>query len=77
LSPITFALLRPASGRLDESQAAASGMTVGKQEVFLNVAEIGDILAHAGSSERPRSRRSLVCSCVTDHWTLLLETKSK
>ena len=49
LSPITFVLLRAASGALDELQGAASGMTVGKQEVFLIVAEIGDILAHAGS----------------------------
>ena len=47
LSPITFLLLRAASGPLDELQAAALGMPVGKQEVFLIVAEIGDILAHA------------------------------
>jgi hypothetical protein len=49
LSPITFVLLRAASGPLDELQAAASGMPVGKLDVFLNAAEIGDILAHAGS----------------------------
>src|SRR5580700_5152302 len=47
LSPITFVLLRAASGPLDELQAAASGMPVGKLEVFLNAADIGDILAHA------------------------------
>jgi len=45
LSPITFVLLRAASGPLDELQAAASGMPVGKQDLFLIVAEIGDILA--------------------------------
>jgi hypothetical protein len=41
LSPITFVLLRAASGPLDELQAAASRMAVGKQELFLIVAEIG------------------------------------
>ena len=49
MSPITFVLLRAASGPLDELQAAASGMPVGKLDVFLNAAEIGDFLAHAGS----------------------------
>jgi hypothetical protein len=38
-----------ASGPRDELQAAASGMTVGKLDVFLSVAEIGDNLAHAAS----------------------------
>jgi hypothetical protein len=49
VSPITFVLLSAASGPRDELQAAASRMTVGKQELFLSVAEIGDILAHAAS----------------------------
>src|SRR5580692_6133225 len=50
LSPITFVLLRAASGPLDELQAAASGMPVGKLDVFLNAAESGDFLPHAWQS---------------------------
>jgi hypothetical protein len=45
----TFVFLMAASGPRDELQAAASGMTVGKLDVFLSVAEIGDNLAHAAS----------------------------
>ena len=49
LSPITFVLLRAASGPRDELQAAASRMAVVRQELFLNVPEIGDIFPHAAS----------------------------
>jgi hypothetical protein len=53
--PDTFVLLVAASGPRDELQAAASGMTVGKQDCFLSVAEIGDILAHAASGHGSRA----------------------
>jgi hypothetical protein len=69
LSPITFVLLSAASGALDELQAAASGMTVGKQEFFSSDAEIGDILAHA-------ARRSTVWSQFVDQPEVQADTFS-
>ena len=59
LSPITFVLLRAASGALDELQAAASGMAVGKQVP-------GD------TSRSPRGLLSTNCDQTVEHWPVAL-----
>ena len=61
MSPITFVLLSAASGPPDELQAAASRMAVGKQELFLSVAEIGR------PNRLPTTRRAMGCpSTIVD-----------
>jgi len=60
LSPNRFVLLRAASGALDELQAAASGMTVGKQVP-------GD------ASRSPRGLLSTNCDQTVEDWSELVE----